>query len=228
MPEVEGRSLKETTQGEGMNRMKILIADDCTMVRESLRKMLDLQENMTVVGEAKDLEEAIPLGKELGPDVVIVRVYPAELNPVEGIARLLDGSGCKVVVNAFDADARFFQAVMRAGASAFLTRDCPFDELIQAIRIVAEGGVYLTPEISKIVVDDFIFNRPKEPSTLSPRETQVLRLIAEGNRLKEIAAQFRVSVKTVETYRRRMMKKLGVASNVDLVKYAIREGIITL
>jgi two-component system NarL family response regulator len=200
------------------------------MVREALCEVLRKVPDIEVVGEAGDAREALKQAAELKPDVVVLDIRLPDVNGVEVAARLRD-AGCRaklVALSAF-ADKRFVTAMLRSGASAYVTKSAAGTELVRAIRAVAAGHGYFSPEIAGALASE-VRDRPLagEAQPLARREREVLRLIAEGVRSPAIAEQLHVSVATVEVHRRNIMRKLGLRTVAELTKHAIREGIVSL
>ena len=213
--------------------IRVLLADDHKIVREGLRSLLEKEPGMKVIGEAENGRRALSLARELSPDVVVIDVAMPDLNGIEATRQLMTRSpGVRVVALSMHSDRRFVAEMLRAGASGYLLKDCAFEELAQAIRTVAEDQTYLSPRIAAPVIKDYV-NRlsvsySSAYSTLTPREREVLQLLAEGKTTKEIASRLHISVKTVETHRRKIMGKLDIGSIAELTKYAIREGLTPL
>ncbi len=200
------------------------------MVREALCEVLKKVPDIEVVGEAGDAREALKLAGDLKPDVVVLDIRLPDVNGIEVAARLRD-AGCRaklVVLSAF-ADKRFVTAMLRSGASAYVTKSAAGTELVRAIRAVAAGNGYFSPEVAGTLASE-VRDRPLvgEAQPLARREREVLRLIAEGVRSPAIAEKMHVSVGTVEVHRRNIMRKLGLRTIADLTKHAIREGIVSL
>jgi DNA-binding NarL/FixJ family response regulator len=215
---------------------KILLADDHQIVREGLKSLLNSHEDMEVVGEARDGRSAVEMAKELSPDVVIMDVGMPHLNGIEATRQITSREPeAKVVALSMHSDRRFMGEMLKAGAKGYLLKDGAFEELATAIRSVIANKVYLSPRIANVVVDDYA-RRPAGQQTsdasafarLTPREREVLQLMAEGRATKEIAMDLKVSIKTVETHRRQIMEKLSIHSVAELTKYAIREGLTSL
>ncbi|HYO10680.1 MAG TPA: response regulator transcription factor [Tepidisphaeraceae bacterium] len=213
--------------------MRILLADDHQIVREGLRTLLNQHDDMEVIGEAADGRRAVELATELAPDVVVMDVGMPGLNGIEATRQIsLKGPETTVVALSMHSDRRFMGEMLKAGAKGYLLKDGAFEELATAIRSVCDDKVYLSPKIADVVVDDYVRRQgPAEPGAfakLTPREREVLQLMAEGRATKEIAMDLRVSIKTVETHRRQIMEKLNIYSVAELTKYAIREGLTSL
>ena len=228
--------------------MKVLLADDHRIVREGLRSLLEGQPDMQVVAEAADGRQAVQMAREMGPDVVVMDVAMPQLNGIEATRQIAaDEPGMKVVALSMHSDRRFVSEALKAGASGYVLKDGAFDELIGAIRAVVSDRVYLSPRVAGVVVEDYVRRLPARGNgghsshaaaeetarrgafdALTPREREVLQLMAEGYATKEVAHRLHVSVKTVETHRRQIMEKLDLHSVAELTKYAIREGLTTL
>jgi two-component system NarL family response regulator len=210
--------------------IRVLLVEDHRMVREALCEVLKKVPDIEVVGEAGDAREGLKLAVDLKPDVVVLDIRLPDINGIEVAARLRD-AGCQaklVALSAF-ADKRFVTAMLRSGASAYVTKSAAGTELVRAIRAVAAGHGYFSPEIAGALASE-VRERPLagEAQPLARREREVLRLIAEGVRSPAIAEQLHVSVATVEVHRRNIMRKLGLRTVAELTKHAIREGIVSL
>lgn len=208
----------------------VLLVEDHRMVREALSEALKKVPDIDIIGEAGDAHEALKLAAKLKPDVIVLDIRLPDVNGMEVAARLKDaGITAKIVaLSAFD-DKRFVTAMVRAGASAYVTKSAAGTELVRAIRAVAAGQGYFSPEIAGALVSE-LRDRPTagDAVPLARREREVLRLIAEGVRSPAIAAQLHVTVGTVEVHRRNIMRKLGLRTVAELTKHAIREGIVSL
>ena len=215
-------------------KIKILLVDDHKIVRDGLRKLLEKQETaLMVVGEAEDGRSAIRSVRELKPDVVIMDVAMPDLNGIEATRQLVaDRPDLKIVALSMHSERKFVTEMLKAGAAAYLLKDCAFEELVTAIQTVVKGKIYLSPGIAGVVIENYVRNAPSVDksvfSLLSDREREVLQLMSEGKTTKEIAAHLNVSIKTVETHRTNIMTKLDIHSIAELTKYAIREGLTSL
>ncbi|HOV85426.1 MAG TPA: response regulator transcription factor [Syntrophobacteraceae bacterium] len=212
---------------------RILLADDHKIVRDGLRSLLEKQPGMDVVAEADNGRTTVRLARELLPDLVIVDIGMPGLNGIEATRQIVaENPRIRVVALSMHSDRRFVAQMFKAGASAYLLKDCAFEELAQAVQVVLAGRTYLSPQVAGTVVEDYIRHLAATDgsgfSVLTAREREVLQLLAEGNSTKQIANSLHVSMKTVETHRQQIMNKLNVQSVADLVKYAIREGLTSL
>lgn len=212
---------------------RILLVDDHKILRDGLRALLDTQMNNTIIGEAEDGSQAIKLAGELSPDMIIMDISLPDMTGIEATREILKVSpSVKIVALSMYADKRFVTDMLRAGASGYLLKDCAFEELEEAIETVSKNGRYISPNLTGVVVDDYINILQKTKSVaaspLSAQEIQVVTRLAEGQNMKQIATELNISVKTVETYRARIAEKLNIHSLADLIKYAIREGLTTL
>jgi RNA polymerase sigma factor (sigma-70 family) len=213
--------------------VRLILGDDHKMFRDGLRPLLARHKDLEVVGEASDGREVVELVESLRPDLVILDVTMPVLNGVEAARRIrqLD-PGIRVAMLSMHSDRRFVLESLNAGASAYLLKDDAFEDLIRAIPRIMAGQVVLAERIGSLVAREYAtLARREEDSAfacLSPREREVLQLIAEGRSTKEIAALHEVSVKTVETQRKQIMDKLDLHSVAELTKYAIREGLTSL
>lgn len=210
-----------------MNKLRILLADDHMVVREGLKALIDEQPDMEVVGEAADGEAACRMVGETHPNLVIMDVAMPVLNGLEATERLKhDHPEVKVLVLSVHDDVSYLRRLLAAGASGYLLKQTLADALIQAIRMVAAGGVYLEPVLAEYVVGRHARGLAAPPlgDELSEREIEVVQLIAQGYSNKDVATQLGLSVKTVETYRTRACEKLGLSTRAALVRYALVRG----
>ncbi len=213
--------------------IKILLADDHKIIRDGLKSLIDNEPGMGVAAEARNGREAVKLAASLKPDIIIMDISMPDLNGIEATRQILsDNSLNKVIAFSMHSDKRFVVEMLRAGAMAYLLKDSAFEELVRAIKAVADGQIYLSPRITGTVIKDYMnqlnSSDVSESVSLTSREREVLQLIAEGQTTKQIASQLHVSVKTVETHRRQIMDKLKIHSIAELTKFAIREGLTTL
>lgn len=214
--------------------MDILIADDHQILREGLKGLLCRQPDMNVIGESSDGAETVRLAEKLRPDIVVMDVMMPVMNGIEATMaiRAFDPS-IKIVALSMYGNATFVYEMFRAGASAFLVKDCAFEELEEAVRVVGRGGKYIGACLKNLLSEMFLLTlsggRQKLPDEeLSPREVEVLSLISEGLTNKETADKLRLSVNTVASHRQNIMKKLGLKNTAEMTKYAIRKGYIDL
>lgn len=216
--------------------IRILLADDHRILREGLRSLLAQQPDITVVGEAWDGEGAVALARKLQPDVVIMDVVMPGVDGVAATRQIrADCPATKVIALSMHADRRFVSEMVRAGALGYLVKDSAFEELNQAVRSVVDNRPYLSAVITGTLVEDFVRqNSSLERPPVSPlhlltaREQEVLRLLADGKRVKEIAHLLEISSKTVESHRQNIMDKLEIHSTIELTRYALREGLTTI
>jgi DNA-binding NarL/FixJ family response regulator len=213
--------------------IRILIADDHRLVRQGLRSLIEKDCGMEVVAEAENGREAVRLARQEKPDVIIMDIDMPDLNGMEATRQVIAAlPRVRVIALSMHSDKRFVRGMLEAGAAGFLLKDCAFEELDTAIRVVAASRPYLSPAISGVVIQDYLGRAASDKlsasSLLTPREREVLQLYAEGGTTREIADRFCVSVKTVETHRQRIMEKLDIHSIAELTKYAIREGLTSL
>jgi DNA-binding NarL/FixJ family response regulator len=211
--------------------IKIILADDHKIVRQGLRTLLEQEPDLEVMAEAEDGRMAVRLARELSPQVVIMDVSMPDLNGIEATRQVLaECPGVKVIALSMHADRRFVMNMLKAGASGYLLKDSAFEELATAIRMVLANKIYLSTEIANVVVKDYLQGGGDESvfSVLTPREREVLQLMAEGKSSRQIAGHLNISIKTVETHRMQIQHKLEIYSVAELTKYAIREGLSSL
>jgi DNA-binding NarL/FixJ family response regulator len=208
-----------------MRRATVLIADDHAIVSEGLARLLTDQ--FDVVGTVKDASSLLEAAARLRPDIIITDISMPGLSGIEALRRLKnDKIESKVIVLTMHADAEVATEAMRAGASGFLVKLAAGDELVTAINEVLQGRLYLTPAVTRDVIARMSETRKTPEVQLTPRQREVLTLITEGRRMKEIAAILQLSTRTVETHKYEMMQALGVQSTAELVRYAIQHGIV--
>ena len=214
-----------------MTAIRVILADDHALFRAGIRSLLLAIEGVEIVGEARDGHEALRMVAEHTPDVLLLDVALPQLNGIEVAERLRDKPGTRVLILSMFANEEFVLRSLRAGAAGYLLKDSSVVELEAALRSVADGGSYLSPAVSGHVLAAYVRRvgqegAPAEP-TLTPRQREVLQLIAEGHGTKEIAARLCLSAKTVETHRAQLMERLGIHDVAGLVRYAIRTGIVS-
>jgi two-component system response regulator NreC len=212
--------------------IRVLLADDHKILRQGLRTLLEQEADIDVVGEADNGRASVKLAGELAPDVVIMDVAMPDLNGIDATHRITEADpGARVLALSMHSDGRYVKGMLQAGARGYILKDCASEELTRAIRTVMAGQVYVSPGVTGVIVNDYVRQLSAatgEPATLSQREREVLQLLAEGASTAAIAADLHLSVKTIETHRKRIMDKLELRSIAELTKYAIREGITAL
>lgn len=213
--------------------IRVLVVDDHQVFREGLCSLLKNEPDMQVVAEAGTGGAALECAQKIPCDVVLMDISMPEMNGIEATRRLLAADpGLRVLMLSMESDRRFIVEVLGSGASGYVQKDSAFAELATAIRTVANGDTYLGPRISELIIKDYMQRIPEGlPLTadcLTPREREMLRLIADGKNSKELAHEFNISIKTVEVHRHSIMKKLNLYSIAELTKYAIREGLTSL
>ena len=215
-----------------MGKIKILIVDDHTVVREGLHQMLGKEPDMEVVGEATDGSEALEAVRRLNPEVVILDIAMPNLSGLEAVGLIKEASPqCQVVVLSMHSKESMIHRVLESGALGYVLKASPVSDVVQAIRAAKRGEYFLSGKIKAEVVGAYVLGRRQKPPVkgydlLSEREQQVFRLVAEGNSTQQIADLLSVSPKTVEKHRTNIMRKLGLKDRLDLVKQAIKIGIL--
>ena len=208
-------------------RIRILLADDHAVVRQGFKMILDAQADMEIVGEAGNGREAVELAEHLKPDVVVMDVAMPELNGIEATRRLAESvPHARVVALSMHKDSVYVREILRAGARGYLLKDSVADDLVSAVRAVARGEGYLSPVVSNAVLDDYRRHVTNPIDLLTSREREVLQMLAEGKTNKEIAGVLNLSVYTVDAHRGRIMEKLNLHSINELVRFALRNGLI--
>jgi DNA-binding NarL/FixJ family response regulator len=211
--------------------IRIVLADDHAVVRDGLRVLLQAQPDIEVVGDAANGREALRLTQQLHPDVVVMDIAMPELNGIEATLQIHDvAPGTQVLILSMHSTTEHIFRALQAGARGYLLKDSAGAEVVDAVRVVHAGRRYLSPKIASTVIDDYISERQRASplDSLSRRERQILQLVAEGKSSAEAAAMLFLSPKTVDTYRSRMMQKLGIADVPSLVKFAIQHGVTQL
>jgi DNA-binding NarL/FixJ family response regulator len=220
-----------------MTALRILIADDQALVRAGFRMILEVEDDMEIVGEATDGAQAVSMTRDLQPDVVLMDIRMPEMDGIEATRQITgddEDSGPRVLMlTTFDLNEYVYEA-LRAGASGFLLKDVPPEQLAAGIRVVAAGDALLAPAITKRLISEFAHARPVEPPTppasfdeLTARELEVFKLIARGLSNAEIAAELIVSETTVKTHVARLLMKLGLRDRVQAVVLAYESGLVT-
>lgn len=202
------------------------------MVRQGFRLLVERHPELEVVGEAADGASALAAIREASPDLVVMDIHLPGGNGIEISSQALkEFPALKIVVLSADVDSDLVNQALRAGVSGYILKESAPEELPRAIEAVLAGKLYFSPEVANLVLQDYkraLTDAPRVRPELSEQERAVLRLLAQGQRMKEVAAELKLSVKTVETYRRRISQKLGCQSVAELTHYAIREGIVSL
>ena len=216
-----------------MNPIRILIADDHTMVRQGVRQLVALQEDMALVGEAEDGAEVLHKVRSLKPDLLVLDINMPKMSGFEVISLALDAvPGLGIVILSMYETEGYAHRVFQAGAKGYVLKAAPSEHLLEAIRSVSRGEYYLSPKMRTSVINSYMAGcRKEEPlpggyDELSERERQVFLLLVQGNSTNEIAEMLFVSPKTVEKHRANIVKKIGISQPVQMVKYAIRIGVI--
>ncbi len=214
-------------------KIKIIIADDHKIMREGLKALIEKQPDMEVAAEAQDGLTTTKLARKMLPQVIIMDIGMPEMNGIDATRQIISAhKDIKIIALSMHSDRRFVLEMLKAGASGYLLKDSAFEELVSAVHTVMTGQSYLSPRITDIVVKEYLYNLPKNESTvftvLTVREREVLQLLAEGKSTKQIASTLNLSVKTVETHRQQIMDKLEIRTVAELTKYAIREGLTSL
>lgn len=207
--------------------IRILLADDHAVVRHGFRMILAAEADMEVIAEVSNGREALEYGEKLQPDVCVMDVTMPELNGIEATRRLLQvSSKTRVLALSMHKDAVYVREILRAGAKGYLLKDCSPRDFLRAVRLVAAGKGFLSSEVSEAVIDDYRKHVTNPIDLLTSREREVLQMIAESKTNKEIASTLNLSVYTVEAHRGRIMEKLNLHSLGELVRFAVRNGLI--
>jgi len=211
--------------------MRVLLADDHTLVRKGIRALLEAVPGVEVIAETADGREALDLIDLKRPDVAVLDITMPGLNGLEVAARASTASpGTKVLILSMHAGEAYVAQALKAGVAGYLLKDAADDELALALHAVVRGDVYLSPRISKQVVERYAAAAAAHPDPLAgltPRQREVLQLVAEGHSSKEIAGRLGLSLKTVETHRSQIMERLGIRDVAGLVRFAIRVGLVS-
>jgi two-component system, NarL family, response regulator NreC len=217
-----------------MARIRILLTDDHTLFRQGMKTLLAAEPDIEVVGEAPNAGEAVSKAAELRPDVILLDISMPGLSSFQAIRQIRkERPEIKVLLLTMYDDEDYLAEGMESGANGYLLKDSPAEQLLIAIREVYRGGSYMSPRMLSHLVNDFRSRVRSDHAvprfdTLTPREKEVLKLLAEGNSVKEIACDLDLSLKTVETHKFNLMRKLGIHNKAQLVQYAIQKKIIRL
>lgn len=213
--------------------IRLVLVDDHELMRQGLRALVDGHKGVEVVGEANDGRAALALVRTLSPDIVVMDVAMKDMNGIEATRQIrAESPATKVIALSSHADARYVKAMLEAGACGYVLKANAYDDLHRAIEAARLGKSYLCPDVTQAVIGGSMHSpspaADASASSLSPREREVLQLLAEGRTSPEIGKLLFVATTTVETHRRNIMRKLGLHSVADLTKYAIREGLTSL
>lgn len=214
--------------------IRVILADDHGIIRDGLRMILQTRDDILVVGEAENGREAIALARKLKPEAVIMDIAMPCMNGIEAARRIREEiPGARIVILSMHASVEHVFRALEAGAAGYVLKESAGNEVIDAVLCVCEGKRYLSPGITGTVIEDYLCCRESVPdkspvNMLSPREREVLQLVVEGKTSKEIARVINISNKTVDTYRYRIMKKLGVGDLAGLIRFAIKHDLTGL
>jgi DNA-binding NarL/FixJ family response regulator len=216
-----------------MRQTRVLLADDHTLIRAGLRLVVEQRPEFAVVGEAADGREAVALAQSLKPDVAVLDIGMPGLNGIEACRQIRESlPDTHVVMLSMHSDEGYVLRALKAGARAYLLKDSAEADLASAIRAASEGKSFFSPAVGKVLLEDYMRTLQRTGAEdsyelLSPREREILQLVAEGKSSKEIASLLHLSVYTVETHRAHVMQKLNLRGVPELILYAVRKGIIS-
>jgi DNA-binding NarL/FixJ family response regulator len=210
--------------------IRVLIADDHTLVAEGLRHLIEAERDIEVVGVVADGREAVQQARDTQPDVVLMDLSMPELNGADATRAILERDArCRVIVLSMYAQREYVRRALKAGAAGYVVKRSAGKEVVEAIRAVHAGQRYLSPRVADVVLEDYSDEKQDDLlSRLSAREREVLQLLAEGRTGAQIAERLSLSQKTVETYRARLVEKLGIRDLAGLVRFAIQRGLVSL
>jgi DNA-binding NarL/FixJ family response regulator len=215
-----------------VSRIRVLLADDHTLVRAGIKALIESVEGLEVVAEADNGRDAVALAKSVNPDLVIMDISMKELNGIDAAAQIIANKpGAKVLMLSMHTTEDFVRRALRAGARGYMVKDSAPLELRMAVEAMMRDEIYLSSRVSKAVIGGMVDGRPAESSevdALTPRQREILQLIAEGKSTKEIAFVIGVSIKTVETHRAALMERLGIRDVAGLVVFAVRNKLISV
>ena len=209
--------------------IKILIADDHAILRHGLRRILESEADMTVVGEAANGADAVKKAKQLKPDLVIMDISMPELDGIESMRQILKGDATRVLILSVHMEPHVISEAVAAGAAGYLAKDSLDHELVSAVRSVIHGGTVFSSNVSKLLIEYSMsggINSTRALEALTNREREVFLMLAEGKSPSEVAGSLFVSPKTVHTHRQHIMEKLSLRTTTELIRYALRQGLI--
>jgi two-component system, NarL family, response regulator NreC len=215
-----------------MKTIRVLLADDHNLIRAGLRLVVSQQPDFVVAGEAENGRQAVALAEQLKPDIVVMDIKMPDLNGIEACQQIREAlPDTQVVMLSMHSDEAYVLRALKAGARAYLLKDSAEADLARAIRAAAEGKSFFSPAVGKVLLEDYMRKLQRTGAEdsyelLSPREREILQLVAEGKSSKEIANLLNLSVYTVETHRAKLMEKLSLRNVPELILYAVRKGII--
>ena len=215
-----------------MKRIRVLLADDHTLIRAGLRMVVDAQPDLTVVAEAENGRDAVALANTHHPEVAVLDIGMPSLNGIEAARQIrAESPDTGIVMLSMHSDEGYVLRALKAGAKAYLLKDSAEADLARAIRAAAEGKSFFSPAVGKVLLEDYVRKLERTGAEdsydlLTPREREILQLVAEGKSSKEVANLLNLSVNTVETHRARVMQKLNLGGLPELILYAVRKGII--
>jgi DNA-binding NarL/FixJ family response regulator len=224
-----GRRGKPLRHGNGVSTLRVVLADDHVLVRAGIRALMEKLPGIEVVAEADNGREALQLIKKSAPNLILLDISMAELGGLEALPRIVkDFPAVKVLILSGHANEEYVLRALRCGAAGYMLKDAAAEELELAIKAVAQGKTYLSPSVSRTVVESYLQRAGgEEAEELTARQREVLQLIAEGQNTKEIAGKLDISVKTVEAHRLQLMARLNIHDVPGLVRYAIRSGLVS-